>query len=246
MVAAMKTKVGNPLRKLVLIKLADNANDQGECWPSHQYIADQCEISKASVKNHIRALADAGFLQVEHRDGPKGNTSNLYHITLGVGQELTQGGAGDDLGGGAGADPRTSHSLEPVNEPLFVEAKASASSSEQSSGMTFVLKDGSTWECPNDFYAECIERFSKTGTDQQFEQAAFWLTSNPCKRKTARGMKRFLGAWLQRWHEKSCKNGLTSSYTRKPEIHTRQDAAPIETEASAEARNAVMDLRSSL
>lgn len=29
MVRAMKIKVGNPLRKLVLLKLADNANDQG-------------------------------------------------------------------------------------------------------------------------------------------------------------------------------------------------------------------------
>ncbi len=38
MVKAMKIRVGNPLRKLVLIKLADNASDQGECWPSYQHI----------------------------------------------------------------------------------------------------------------------------------------------------------------------------------------------------------------
>lgn len=55
MVKAMKIRVGNPLRKLVLIKLADNASDQGECWPSYQHIADQCEISKRSVMNHIPA-----------------------------------------------------------------------------------------------------------------------------------------------------------------------------------------------
>lgn len=36
MVKAMKIRVGNPLRKLVLIKLADNASDQGECWPSYR------------------------------------------------------------------------------------------------------------------------------------------------------------------------------------------------------------------
>ncbi|WP_248842696.1 helix-turn-helix domain-containing protein, partial [Escherichia coli] len=59
MVKAMKIRVGNPLRKLVLIKLADNASDQGECWPSYQHIADQCEISKRSVMNHIAALCDA-------------------------------------------------------------------------------------------------------------------------------------------------------------------------------------------
>ncbi len=63
MVKAMKIRVGNPLRKLVLIKLADNASDQGECWPSYQHIADQCEISKRSVMNHIAALCESGLVK---------------------------------------------------------------------------------------------------------------------------------------------------------------------------------------
>ncbi|EMQ3722422.1 helix-turn-helix domain-containing protein, partial [Salmonella enterica subsp. enterica serovar Lubbock] len=65
MAKAMSIKVGNPLRKLVLIKLADNANDEGECWPSYQHIADQCEVSRSTVKSHIRALEDMGLLKRE-------------------------------------------------------------------------------------------------------------------------------------------------------------------------------------
>lgn len=106
MVKAMKTVVGNPLRKLVLIKLADNASDQGECWPSYQHIAEQCEISKRSVMNHIDALIEAGFVTKELRKGgPKGNSSNVYRLHFGgagaapgVVQEIHQGGAGDSLG----------------------------------------------------------------------------------------------------------------------------------------------------
>ncbi|WP_409365500.1 helix-turn-helix domain-containing protein [Klebsiella pneumoniae] len=45
----MNCKVGNPARKLVLLKLADNANDDGICFPSYQYIADKCEMSKRSA-----------------------------------------------------------------------------------------------------------------------------------------------------------------------------------------------------
>lgn len=126
MVAAMKMRVGNPLRKLVLIKLADNASDQGECWPSYQHIADQCEISKRSVMNHINVLCDSGFLRKEIRKGgPKGNATNVYYLSLGGAgdslggvQKVHQGGAGDSLGGSAGAAPRTSHSFEPVTEPV--------------------------------------------------------------------------------------------------------------------------------
>lgn len=140
MVRAMKMKVGNPLRKLVLLKLADNANDQGECWPSYQHIADQCEIGRSTVKSHIRALEEMGLLRREFRRNGELNQSNLFHLHLDganqkqsdkgrasaalghqmpqVGQELSEGGSGADLGGGAGADPRISHSFEPVNEPV--------------------------------------------------------------------------------------------------------------------------------
>jgi DNA-binding transcriptional ArsR family regulator len=85
MAKAMGVKVGNSLRKLVLIKLADNANDKGECWPSYQHIADQCECSKSAVRNHIDALEDMGLLKRENRVGVnngKGNTSNVYYLNL--------------------------------------------------------------------------------------------------------------------------------------------------------------------
>ena len=82
MAKAMSIKVGNPLRKPVLIKLADNASDTGECWPSHQHIADQCEISRRSVITHIEALCETGLLQKSSRIGHAGKRSNVYILTL--------------------------------------------------------------------------------------------------------------------------------------------------------------------
>ncbi|MEI9724234.1 helix-turn-helix domain-containing protein [Klebsiella pneumoniae] len=111
MVQAMKIKVGNPLRKLVLLKLADNASDLGECWPSYQHIADQCEISKRSVMNHIEALCECGLIKKELRTGPKGNSSNVYQLNLRSAGDSPGGsanrslpGAGDSLPG-AGDSP---------------------------------------------------------------------------------------------------------------------------------------------
>lgn len=132
MVKAMKIKVGNPLRKLVLLKLADNASDHGECWPSYQHIADQCEISKRSVMNHIEALCECGLVKKELRPGPKGNSSNLYRLDFSSAVGSLRGGANrslpnathsphgadSSLGGGAGDAPRISHSFEPVNESV--------------------------------------------------------------------------------------------------------------------------------
>lgn len=140
MVKAMRIRVGNPLRKLVLIKLADNASDSGECWPSHQHIAEQCEISRRSVINHINKLEEMGLLRKEYRTKNNEKQSNLYQLTLDQAIDVAGGSAGDSLpsegnspggsagdslpsardaqGGGAGDAHRTSHSSEPVNEPL--------------------------------------------------------------------------------------------------------------------------------
>ena len=135
MVKAMKIKVGNPLRKLVLLKLADNASDLGECWPSFSHIAEQCEISRRSVISHIDALCEMGLLNKEHRPGVKGNSSNLYAINFSGaavsphgaavsphGAAVSPHGAAVSPGGGAGVAPRISHSFESVkesvNEPL--------------------------------------------------------------------------------------------------------------------------------
>ncbi|WP_052049042.1 conserved phage C-terminal domain-containing protein [Cedecea neteri] len=85
MAKAMGIRVGHPIRKLVLLKLADNANDKGECWPSTRHIADHCECSKSTVRSHVDALVEMGLVQKTNRIGRnngKGNASNVYLLTL--------------------------------------------------------------------------------------------------------------------------------------------------------------------
>ena len=129
MAKAMAIKTGNPIRKLVLIKLADNANDSGECWPSYKHIADHCECSKSAVRYHIDALISMGLLVKENRPGVKngkGNASNLYCMNLDnpmppksiapMPPEST-GMPPKSIAPMPCGGTRTSHSFEPVIEP---------------------------------------------------------------------------------------------------------------------------------
>ena len=84
---ALKLKVGNPTRKLVLVKLADNANDEGECFPSYQYIADHCEVSRRSVISHIEELIKMGLVEKKLRKNQDDSSSNLYILQLWKGSE---------------------------------------------------------------------------------------------------------------------------------------------------------------
>lgn len=122
MVEVMGLKLGNPLRKLVLLKLADNASDQGECWPSYQTIANHCEIGRSTVRKHIKDLEKMGYLKVINRPGPKGNTSNLYQLTLHPIASDSTPIASDSTRGVASDSTRISQSFEPVNEPSRANA----------------------------------------------------------------------------------------------------------------------------
>ena len=154
-------KVGNPLRKLVLLKLADNANDKGECFPSYQHIADQCEISRRAVMGHIQALEKAGYLKIKRRKNGKENQSNVFYLTLKKGgepaalrgSELSAPPSEPNappsepaaLGGSESGSPITSHSSEPIIEPTPLPpnsaGKVDAVASANPDGLAGVIGD---------------------------------------------------------------------------------------------------------
>ncbi|HHF4151130.1 TPA: helix-turn-helix domain-containing protein [Haemophilus influenzae] len=144
MVQAMNCKVGNPARKLVLLKLADNANDDGICFPSYQYIADKCEMSKRSAISHIDDLIKMGLVTKKARKNKDGSSANLYLLHLEQGSEnfalgsenISLGSENFALGGSENISPRTSHSLEPVNEPKKTTQKSEAEMLLEQFGIT--------------------------------------------------------------------------------------------------------------
>ncbi|MGY6104258.1 helix-turn-helix domain-containing protein [Pasteurella multocida] len=125
--------------KLVLLRLADSANDEtGECWPSLKHIQDKCNIkSKNTIRRALEVLEQLGLLVVIKRKlSAKQNTSNLYRLNIkkilepssvsiklggGSNSELggsnsELGGSNSELGGGSNSEPRTNNSFEPINE----------------------------------------------------------------------------------------------------------------------------------
>jgi hypothetical protein len=68
--------------KLVLLALADNASDEGYCWPSWDTIMAKTGISsKSTLSLCLRRLEDAGLIRREHRKRKSGsNASNAYWV----------------------------------------------------------------------------------------------------------------------------------------------------------------------
>ena len=62
--------------KIVLLALADNANDEGSCWPSIATIARKCSKDERTVQRVISRLIDAGHISRVERSG----TSNIWKV----------------------------------------------------------------------------------------------------------------------------------------------------------------------
>ena len=70
-----------PAPKLVLMALADEADDRGFCFPSHRHLANKCSISERSVRRMIELLAADHHLSIEHRfKKDRARTSNGYRL----------------------------------------------------------------------------------------------------------------------------------------------------------------------
>lgn len=67
----------SPAQKAVLISLADNANDDGVCWPSVATIGSRTCLSERAVRNALRWLEESSLLTSHQRFG----RSTWYTLT---------------------------------------------------------------------------------------------------------------------------------------------------------------------
>lgn len=81
---ACKARTGDPMAKLVLIALADRANDKGVCWPAYERLAEDCECSKRTVMRALQKLEELGLVERISRFAKGMQQSNQYRITIGV------------------------------------------------------------------------------------------------------------------------------------------------------------------
>ena len=124
-------------RKLVLLALADNANDEGICWPSVATIARKCDLSEQGVRNQLTELEAEKLLTIKHRRDSNGDfTSNIYQLKLGGGQrrgvpllngvegggQPGGGGVVNGVGGNHHSEPSLNRKREPEAFSLSLEA----------------------------------------------------------------------------------------------------------------------------
>ena len=95
----------SPTPKLILMALADAANDDGVCWPSVSTVAAKCCVSVRTVRRVMQKLVDRGLLLSEQRYRKDGScSSNRYQLRLQGGDRLSPAPDRGDTNPGQGGE----------------------------------------------------------------------------------------------------------------------------------------------
>lgn len=69
--------ISSPSNRLVLLALADAANEDGECWPRLDVLAKKTGVSRSRVSRAVHTMEEEGLLIVGRRGQGKANTYTL-------------------------------------------------------------------------------------------------------------------------------------------------------------------------
>jgi hypothetical protein len=82
--------------------------------------------------------------------------------------------------------------------PTFPSNAALDGETRNMYNMTFVTQDGKDWTVPPGLMKDLVIIYGEKTVEQELLKAHAWLEADPARRKTPRGMGRFLNGWLSR------------------------------------------------
>ena len=87
---AVKQNTKSPVSKLVLLMIANYADEKGEAYPSQEHLAKLCQCTRVSVNKHIKDLEKIGFLSItKTKNGMFGY--NNYKLNMGSVKNINKG-----------------------------------------------------------------------------------------------------------------------------------------------------------
>lgn len=221
----------SPTQKSVLISLADQANDQGVCWPSIDTISMRTCISRRSVIDAIKALEEAGHLSPQKSTGrvthylihPCGSRTGAPPAPVRQMHATRAGAAPDPCSSRTGPvrelhpnrkEPsgnrqRTEEPVAPpaprAEPPPVPDEPTEPAAIDPSTGRPLLipLNTGAEHPVAQTDVDEYRRLFPAVDVHRELLLARRWCLDNPTKRKTPRGVRSFLTRWLERAQDRA-------------------------------------------
>lgn len=199
--------------KLVMLCLADHADESGFCWPAINTIARKSGLSPTTVKSALKKLEAGGWLfkknQFEKTDtGRLVRSNNHYQLPLKLLKKKADEQTNERRG--VGQIPVWGRSVSgykpPIDPPIEPSSKDLAPSETlEAEPVLFEIPlnrkglfHGVT-QLDIDRYSDL---FGAVNVRAELKKMIGWCYANPRKRKTKQGIEKFIQGWLGREQDK--------------------------------------------
>ena len=88
------------------------------------------------------------------------------------------------------------------DKKIFAQSSDKQISEPEADVAGIPLNDGTEWKPTEALFAEYVRLYPNVEVKQQFNEMRAWCISNPSKRKTRRGVTKFVNSWLSREQDK--------------------------------------------
>lgn len=192
-------------------RFRDTTVPRGSFVSSLDKLSEETSLTKREIRTAISHLKTTGELTVK--------TTNRYSIFTVKNYELYQ--CDDTQSGIKATDGRHSNDIltTPIEEKIRKEEELNnitkddiicsdpKESAPNPSGILLPLVDKSFYNVPMDKIALWRETYPAVDVEQELRRMIAWLDSNPTKRKTRRGIERFINSWLARTQDSGGSKG---------------------------------------
>jgi hypothetical protein len=117
MAMAIDAKTANSGQKLVLLMLANHCNDHTrQCNPSQKLLAEECSMGLSTLKGHLNALEEAGYLETVNvfKDNIQRPNQYLLKFSSSQNRATPPSGSGYPPSQNLATEPEVKTRIEPV------------------------------------------------------------------------------------------------------------------------------------
>lgn len=176
---------------------------RGSFVSSYQRLAEECNMTVNEIRTALKHLVSTGEITVKTTNKYSIFTVNNYCKYQDVNSLDYSQGTGD-----AHSVNRPLTTIEPSNKGTKkqdlgniindISCPEPEKSAPTQSGILLPLVDKSFYDVPFDKIAMWRETYPAVDVEQELRRMIAWIDSNPTKRKTRRGIERFINNWLAR------------------------------------------------
>lgn len=224
----------SPESKAIYGYLASFAGCDNTCFPSRKMMLKELQMSETRFSKHMNPLIALGVVSVTRERNGNVYGKNIYTINHKIQiiekqdsrcseNESAENESAENLS--TNSNSINNNSIN--NNSINIISMDQGEPDPTGSGYLLPLNDKSNYDVPIEKMSKWKQAYPAVDVEQELKKMIVWLDSNPNKKKTHRGIDRFINNWLERAQNRGGYFPYTESKNRQ-EVKNESSVTYIE------------------